>query len=148
MPKTRHELKAAVDACRKLSTSAKSTGATSLAPIPKILYGTAWKKADTKELVVTAVKTGFRGIDTACQPKHYYERGVGNALEELFAEGVIAREDIFLQTKFTSISGQDPKQVPYDKDAPLEDRVRQSFQVSLQNLQTHYLDSLVMHSPM
>ena len=30
-----------------------------------------------------AVKQGFRGIDTACQPKHYYEPGVGAALRRL-----------------------------------------------------------------
>lgn len=38
---------------------------------PAILYGTAWKKDTTAGLVYTALKTGFRGIDTACQPKHY-----------------------------------------------------------------------------
>ena len=36
----------------------------------KILYGTAWKKDRTKELVYQAIKSGFRAIDTACQPKH------------------------------------------------------------------------------
>lgn len=39
--------------------------------MPKILYGTAWKKERTADLVVKAVLAGFRGIDTACQPKHY-----------------------------------------------------------------------------
>ena len=39
----------------------------------KILYGTAWKKDRTKELVYQAIKSGFRAIDTACQPKHYNE---------------------------------------------------------------------------
>ncbi|BEJ11377.1 hypothetical protein CspHIS471_0107990 [Cutaneotrichosporon sp. HIS471] len=38
-------------------------------PMPKIIYGTAWKKDHTAELVYTALKSGFRGIDTACQPK-------------------------------------------------------------------------------
>ena len=39
---------------------------------PRILYGTAWKKDDTESLVRTAILQGFRGIDTACQPKHYH----------------------------------------------------------------------------
>lgn len=38
-------------------------------PMPKIVYGTAWKKERTSDLVYTALKAGFRGIDTACQPK-------------------------------------------------------------------------------
>ncbi len=48
----------------------------SLPDMPPIMYGTAWKKEQTEELVVEAVKQGFRGIDTACQPKHYYEPGM------------------------------------------------------------------------
>jgi hypothetical protein len=40
------------------------------------LYGTAWTTDRTEELVYSAVQHGFRGIDTACRPKHYYELGV------------------------------------------------------------------------
>ena len=57
------------------------------------------------------------------------------------------RSDFFLQTKFTPLPGQDPKRLPYNRDDPVEDQVRQSLQVSLKNLHTTYLDSLVMHSP-
>ncbi|CAF4276806.1 unnamed protein product [Rotaria sp. Silwood2] len=39
--------------------------------MPRLIYGTAWKKEATKDLVIQAVLNGFRGIDTACQPKHY-----------------------------------------------------------------------------
>ena len=39
--------------------------------MPRLIYGTAWKKEATTELVIRAVLNGFRGIDTACQPKHY-----------------------------------------------------------------------------
>ena len=35
------------------------------APMPKLLYGTAWKKERTQPLVEQAVRCGFRGIDTA-----------------------------------------------------------------------------------
>jgi hypothetical protein len=48
----------------------------SLPDMPPIMYGTAWKKEQTEDLVVEAVKQGFRGIDTACQPKHYDESGM------------------------------------------------------------------------
>jgi diketogulonate reductase-like aldo/keto reductase len=115
--------------------------------IPKIIYGTAWKKDKTADLVVKAVKAGFRGIDTACQPKHYNEPQVGEALQALKKAG-IERESLFLQTKFTALGGQDPNNIPYDKNAPLEAQVAQSFTTSKKNLHTDYLDSLVLHSPM
>jgi len=115
--------------------------------MPRIIYGTAWKKDRTADLVVKAIQAGFRGIDTACQPKHYNESLVGAALQRLQNQG-IEREALFLQTKFTPLSGQDPRQVPYDKNSPVELQVAQSFEASKKNLQTEYVDSLVLHSPM
>ena len=41
--------------------------------MPKIIYGTAWKRAQTERFVTLAIRHGFRGVDTACQPKHYDE---------------------------------------------------------------------------
>ena len=114
--------------------------------MPGLIYGTAWKKERTADLVVKAIQAGFRGIDTACQPKHYDEPLVGEALHKLEEHG-IERETLFIQTKFTPLSGQDPRQVPYDKDATIESQVNQSFEASLRNLQTQYVDSLVLHSP-
>lgn len=115
---------------------------------PFMVYGTAWKKERTAELVSQAVHAGFRFIDTACQPKHYNEPGVGEGWTAAAAELGLPREDFFLQTKYTSISGQDPHKVPYDASAPLESQVKESLEVSLKNLRTNYLDSMVMHSPM
>lgn len=115
--------------------------------MPKIIYGTAWKQEQTSELVIKAVKHGFRGIDTACQPKHYFEPGVGEALAELKKEG-ISRDQLFVQTKFTSVDGQDPNNIPYDPNATLQKQVMQSFAVSQKNLGTDYLDSWVLHSPL
>ena len=51
-----------------------------LTAIPPIIYGTAWKQDATAALVERALRLGFRGIDTACQPKHYNEPGVGAGL--------------------------------------------------------------------
>lgn len=116
-------------------------------PMPGLIYGTAWKKERTADLVEQAVLLGFRGIDTACQPKHYDEAGVGKALARL-AEGGVKREDLFLQTKFTPLDGQDPARVPYDPGAPLAAQVAQSFCASQENLGTDYVDSLVLHSPL
>lgn len=115
--------------------------------MPKLIYGTAWKKERTADLVVQAILSGFRGIDTACQPKHYDEALVGEALERLVQEG-IGREELFVQTKFTPLAGQDPTRIPYDPNAPLEVQVAQSFEASKRNLRTKYVDSLVLHSPL
>ncbi|MDI4665417.1 aldo/keto reductase [Xanthobacter autotrophicus] len=114
--------------------------------MPRILYGTAWKKERTASLVEAALRAGFRGIDTACQPKHYHEPGVGEGLSALLREG-LSRSDIYLQTKFTAFAGQDPDNVPYDPGAGLGEQVRQSLEASLRNLRTDYLDGLVLHSP-
>ena len=115
--------------------------------IPPIIYGTAWKKEHTKDLVLQAIRTGFKGIDTACQPKHYHEAGVGEALKILEKEA-FKREELFIQTKFTPLAGQDPLNIPYDKNANLHTQVMQSFEVSKKNLKTNYVDSLVLHSPL
>lgn len=114
---------------------------------PRIMYGTAWKKTQTEELVRKAIQLGFRGIDTACQPKHYHEAGVGAGVAACLNQG-LSRADLYLQTKFTPLSGQDPNRVPYDPRARLAEQVAQSFQASLRNLQTSYVDCLVLHSPL
>ncbi|MDD5277327.1 MAG: aldo/keto reductase [Methylovulum sp.] len=115
--------------------------------IPRIIYGTAWKKERTAALVEQAIGLGFRGIDTACQPKHYNEAGAGDGIAACLKLG-IDRRALYLQSKFTPLNGQDPERVPYDPKATLSDQVAQSFQTSLKNLQTTYLDCLVLHSPL
>jgi diketogulonate reductase-like aldo/keto reductase len=115
---------------------------------PYLLYGTAWKKDDTAGYVTEAIRSGFRFIDTACQPKHYNEPGVGEGIVTAMKELNLSREDLYIQTKFTSLDGQDENRIPYDPDADLEAQVLESVDVSLHNLKTTYLDSLLMHSPM
>lgn len=115
--------------------------------MPRIIYGTAWKKDQTAELVTRAVKFGFRGIDTACQPKHYNEAGVGEAIHRITSEG-ISREELYIQTKFTPLNGQDPLNIPYDKKAPLSEQIAQSFDISKKNLGVSYVNGLILHSPL
>lgn len=116
--------------------------------MPKIIYGTAWKQERTAGLVEQAIGLGFKGIDTACQPKHYHEAGVGDGIVACINRGLITRRDLYLQTKFTPVNGQDPERIPYDPNASLAEQVAQSARVSCLNLQTDYLDCLVLHSPM
>ena len=113
--------------------------------IPAFMYGTAWKKDATATLVELAVNAGFRAIDTANQLIHYQEALVGEALLSLAKQG-ISRDSLFLQTKFTSTSGQDHR-TPYDPSADLTTQVKQSFESSLNHLHTDYLDSYVLHGP-
>ncbi len=68
-------------------------------PIPDFLYGTAWKEDHTAALTELALRTGFRGIDTANQRRHYFEAGAGQALAAAYRTGVVTREELFLQTK-------------------------------------------------
>jgi diketogulonate reductase-like aldo/keto reductase len=115
--------------------------------IPPVIYGTAWKKERTAELVEKAILNGFKGIDTACQPKHYYEPGVGQALQNLKKQGVDT-SSLYLQTKFTPLPGQDPSRLPYNPTAPLAMQIKQSFETSLQNLQVDFINGLLLHSPL
>lgn len=114
-------------------------------PIPPFMYGTAWKKEATTALVLQAVEAGFTAIDTANQLIHYDEARVGEALLTLGKRG-ITRDKLFLQTKFTSVNGQDHR-TPYDAAADLTTQVKQSFESSLAHLHTDYLDSYVLHGP-
>jgi diketogulonate reductase-like aldo/keto reductase len=114
--------------------------------VPTFLYGTAWKEESTQRCVKQALEAGFRGIDTANQRKHYHEAGVGAALREAYEAGVLTRNDLFLQTKFTHLDGQDQR-LPYNKNADIHTQVMQSFASSLQHLNTDRLDSFLLHGP-
>jgi len=114
--------------------------------VPRFLYGTAWKEDQTQHLVELALESGFRGIDTANQRRHYDEAAVGLAIAASIAKGLVAREDVFLQTKFTFRRGQDHR-LPYDPEAPVPIQVEQSFASSLEHLGVERIDSYLLHGP-
>ena len=87
----------------------------------------------TKEAVKTAVKSGYRFID--CANDYDNEHVIGEALQELYQEGVVTRSDLFIQAKLWN-SNHRPQHVEVDLDATLAD------------LQTSYVDSFVIHWPM
>ena len=62
------------------------------------------------------------------------EHEVGQALQQLYAEGVVTRADMFIQAKLWN-SNHRPEHVEEDLDATLKD------------LQTDYVDSFVIHWP-
>jgi diketogulonate reductase-like aldo/keto reductase len=122
--------------------------------VPSFIYGTAWKEDETERLTYLALEAGFRGIDTANHRRHYHEAGVGAAVARAIAGGLVRRDELFLQTKFTSLAGQDPRslasaghRLPYDPAADYPTQVRQSSASSLEHLRVETVDSYVLHGP-
>ncbi|CAK4019841.1 Hypothetical predicted protein [Lecanosticta acicola] len=131
------------------------------AKIPALIYGTAWKKDETRWLVAQALINGFRGVDTAAQPKHYQEHLVGAGIRDALQQqqqqtpNLIKRQDLYIQTKFTSLQGQDPHNLPYNPNASIPDQIHASIASSLENLhhtpnpkEESYIDCLLLHSPL
>lgn len=109
-------------------------------------YGTAWKEEATLRLTELAIQQGFRGIDTANQRRHYHEAAVGQAITNSIQKGLVTRDDLFVQTKFTYQHGQDHR-LPYDPTASIPIQVEQSFASSLKQLGINRVDSYVLHGP-
>lgn len=82
--------------------------------------------------VETAIKAGYRLIDTANTYRN--EGQVGNALKKCIDEGVVKREDMFITTKLwvTTWRAED---------------VAKAISISLERLQTDYIDLLLVHEP-
>ncbi|OOF96762.1 hypothetical protein ASPCADRAFT_206935 [Aspergillus carbonarius ITEM 5010] len=125
--------------------------------IPTLIYGTAWKKDQSADLVHQALGAGFRAVDTAAQPKHYREDLVGDGIRRALQDGYVRREDLHVQTKFTSVNGQSPDNMPYDPKASVTEQVHASIKSSLHNLRPSgpsdsvndaYIDMLILHSPL
>ncbi len=98
--------------------------------IPTLGFG-VFQITDEKECevsVLTALKTGYRLIDTAAC--YGNERVVGNAIKK----SAIPREEIFLSSKV------------WIQDAGYE-KTKESFRKTLENLQTDYLDLYLIHMP-
>ncbi|KAH7053065.1 aldo-keto reductase [Macrophomina phaseolina] len=124
---------------------------------PPFIYGTAWKKDASAKLVKDALAAGFVAVDTAAQPRHYQEPLVGAGMRDALKALSLKREQIYVQTKFTSPAGQDPNNMPYSPDESVTDQVHASVKSSLLNLrpkedasdtEDSYIDCLLLHSPL
>lgn len=93
-------------------------------------FGTYLLTENTKEVIKTAINVGYRHIDTASFYKN--EQEIGQALKEIFSEGKIKREEIFVTTKIWN----DEK-----------DNVEKSLLASLSRLQLDYVDLYLIHWP-
>lgn len=119
-----------------------------------IMFGGAWKGPHAEQNVLEAVSLGYRSFDTAnVYPASYNETAMGVALERAIAIGLLKRDDLFIQTKFTpGISESyckdgpwDPATCMFDKTADLSAQVKQSAETSLAHLRISKLDSLILH---
>src|SRR5580698_236377 len=115
-------------------------------PAPEFFYDTEWKEDRKTLLTELALFMSFRALDTANQRRHYFEAGVGQGLAAAYRSGLVTRDDVFLQTKFTYQRGQDDR-LPYDPEATLSAQVAQSIASSLEHLGTDHVDSYVLHGP-
>lgn len=93
-----------------------------------------WKSKgkDVKEAVKHALHTGYRHIDTAAA--YGNEEMIGEALAEVFAEGKIFREDVFITSKLWNDSHQEGAVMP-------------ALERTLQKLQLEYIDLYLIHWP-
>lgn len=123
--------------------------------IPHIGLGTfPFQGRVMADMVKTAVNIGYRLFDTADDYKG--ESGIGMAIQELEREGKLCREDLFIQTKISdnNATAFEPlKGLFFNPNSrfmqrhSVEEIVREKVEISLRELQTDYLDSLLIHYP-
>ncbi|KAK3396170.1 NADP-dependent oxidoreductase domain-containing protein [Sordaria brevicollis] len=102
------------------------------ADIPALGLGT-WQGDPTllKDAVITALKAGYRLIDTAyCYGN---EEHVGAALKEAFDQGIVKREEVFVVTKLW---------------ATYTSRAEEGLEKSLKNLGLGWVDLFLVHWPL
>ena len=90
-------------------------------------------ESECKEVVLNAIHTGYRLIDTASSYKN--EEAVGAAIREAVAEGIVKRDEIFIATK------------AYIQEMGYEN-LKEAFACSLNKLGLAYLDLYLIHMPL
>ncbi|GAM24491.1 hypothetical protein SAMD00019534_076660, partial [Acytostelium subglobosum LB1] len=101
--------------------------------IPTVGFGT-WqsKKNEVAEAVKIAIKAGCRHID--CAAIYGNEAEIGGALKELFDEGVVKREDLFITSKLWNSCHK-------------KENVKKHCAITLKHLGLAYLDLYLIHWP-
>ncbi len=101
--------------------------------IPALGFGTLIPDpAATRIATKAALEAGFRLLDTA--ERYRTEKEVGEAMQEVFKEGKIKREDVVVVTKLWNTNHR-------------PERVKAAFEASLKKLQLDYVDVYLIHTP-
>jgi diketogulonate reductase-like aldo/keto reductase len=125
------------------------SGGSKLAPMGTIVYGAKSKGDETDKFVTQAIKAGFRHIATGGFHSEYNEPAVGIG----WKESGLQRNELYLQTLFVAKSVNNygvqnckVEGCPPSPDLSIEDQVHLSIKSSLYNLQTTYIDSVLVHN--
>lgn len=101
--------------------------------MPAVGFGTLIPDlTDTRAATKTALEVGFRHFD--CAERYRNEEAVGDAFQEAFAAGTVAREDVFVTTKLWNTNHR-------------PERVKPAFVGSRGRLQVDYVDCYLTHTP-
>jgi diketogulonate reductase-like aldo/keto reductase len=101
--------------------------------IPALGFGTLIPDpVATKNATKAALNAGFRLLDTA--ERYRTEKEVGEAMDEVFKEGKIKREEVFVVTKLWNTNHR-------------PERVKPAFEASLKRLNLDYVDLYLIHTP-
>lgn len=112
------------------------------------------KGRSMKETMLTAIKVGYRLFDSS--DDYQNEDGIGDGLVQGIKDGMATRDDLFLQTKVSDCDSYltDYRQNAYFtrysslmKRYSVRDIVRSKVHNSLKEMQTDYLDSVLLHFP-
>ncbi len=101
--------------------------------IPALGFGTLIPDpVATRAATMAALKAGFCLLDTA--ERYRTEKEVGEAMQEVFKEGKVKREDVFVVTKLWNTNHR-------------PERVKPAFEASLKKLQLDFVDLYLIHTP-
>jgi diketogulonate reductase-like aldo/keto reductase len=102
--------------------------------VPALGFGTLVPDpVATRAATKAALEAGFRLLDTA--ERYRTEKEVGEAMREVFKEGKVKREDVFVITKLWNTNHR-------------PERVKFAFEASLRKLQLDFLDLYLIHTPL
>jgi diketogulonate reductase-like aldo/keto reductase len=101
--------------------------------IPALGFGTLIPDpVATRNATKAALEAGFRLLDTA--ERYQNEKVVGDAMREVFTNGKIKREDVFVVTKLWNTNHR-------------PERVKPAVEASLKKLQLDFVDLYLIHTP-
>lgn len=101
--------------------------------IPALGFGTLIPDpVATQVATKAALEAGFRLLDTS--ERYRTEMEVGEAMQDVFSEGKIKREDVFVVTKLWNTNHR-------------PERVKPAFEASLRKLKLEFVDLYLIHTP-